>query len=285
MTPKAFAASVLLPLFGTVAIIATLLLAPASERSTVMWGTAIAIAAGVSATAIGVYGGVLVPGLLLLGVDARFAAAVSLFLQVLVIPLGASAHYRLGNVTRTIAIPLIIGGVTGAFVGPFFAAALPKDVIARIVAGVIVAVGVMVLATLKWGGLGDVRAPEKVPAAQIGGIGLVAGFASGMSGAGWGPLGVKMLILSRLEPRLAIGSSLFGRVFMAAAAVVGYLLSASAFQDVRPDYWLIVPLFAGSVAAMVPGAILVSRIGRERATIVITLLSISLAAPTLIFGH
>ena len=71
---------------------------------------------------------------------------------------------------------------------------------------------------------------------------------------------------------------------MAAAAVVGYLLSASAFKDVRPDYWLLVLLFAGSVAAMVPGAMLVSRLGRERATIAITLLSISLALPTLIWG-
>ena len=114
-----------------------------------------AIAAGLSATAIGVYGGVLVPGLLLLGVDPRFAAAASLFLQVLVIPLGAGAHYRLGNVSRHVAVPLIVGGMVGAFVGPFFAAALPKDVIARLVAGVIVGVGVLVLATLRWGGLGE----------------------------------------------------------------------------------------------------------------------------------
>jgi uncharacterized membrane protein YfcA len=118
----------------------------------------------------------------------------------------------------------------------------------------------------------------------VGGIGLVAGFSSGISGAGWGPIGVKLLILSRLEPRLAVGSSLVGRVFMAAAAVVGYLLSASAFEGVRPDYWLLVPLFAGSVAAMMPGAALVSRLGRERATIAITLLSVSLALPTLIWG-
>ena len=91
------------------------------------------------------------PGLLLLGVDPRFAAAASLFLQVLVIPLGAGAHYRLGNVSRHVAVPLIVGGMAGAFVGPFFAAALPKDIIARLVAGVIVGVGVLVLATLRVG--------------------------------------------------------------------------------------------------------------------------------------
>ncbi|MBX3031567.1 MAG: sulfite exporter TauE/SafE family protein [Chloroflexi bacterium] len=273
-----------LPVVATIVIVSTILVAPADERLTIILATGVALLAGLASTSIGVYGGVLVPGLLLLGVDARFAAAASLFLQVLVIPLGAGAHYRLGNIDRTIAMPLIVGGMVGAFVGPFFASALPKDLIARLVAGVIVGVGIVVLVTLRWSGLGVVRRPDDVPTRQIGGIGLVAGFSSGVSGAGWGPIGVKLLILSRLEPRLAIGSSLFGRVFMAAAAVVGYLLSASAFENVRPDYWLLIPLFVGSVAAMVPGAALLSRLGRERATVVITLLSIVLAVPTLIWG-
>lgn len=272
------------PAIAAVVILAILVVAPAGERPVIVLGTLVAAAAGLASTAIGVYGGVLVPGLLLLGVDARFAAAASLFLQLLVIPLGAGAHYRMGNFDRTIARPLIIGGVVGAFMGPFFATALPKDVIARLVAALIVGVGVVVLATLRWTGLGEVRAPADVPAAQVGGIGLAAGFSSGISGAGWGPIGVKLLILSRLEPRLAIGSSLFGRVFMAGAAVTGYLLSASAFEGVRPDYWLLIPLFAGSVVAMMPGAALVSRLGRERATVAITLLSIALALPTLVWG-
>ena len=36
---------------------------------------------------------------------------------------------------------------------------------------------------------------------------------------------------------------------------------------------------------MIPGAMVVSRLGRERATIAITMLSICLALPTLLFGH
>ena len=273
-----------LPIASILAILATLVVAPADERITIVLATLVAMGAGLASTSIGVYGGVLVPGLLLLGVDPRFAAAASLFLQVLVIPIGAGAHYRLGNVTRSIAIPLIVGGVVGAFAGPFFASMLPKDVIARLVAGLIVGVGLVVLVTLRWGGLGTVRAPGDVPTVRVGGIGLVAGFSSGISGAGWGPVGVKLLILSRLEPRMAIGSSLFGRIFMAAAAVLGYMLSASAFEGVRPNYWLLIPLFAGSVAAMVPGAAVLSHLGREKATVAITLLSIALALPTLIWG-
>lgn len=284
LTPKAFVLSVGLPIACMALVLGTLAVAPPEERVTIVGGTLVAIASGLAATSIGVYGGVLVPGLLLLSVDARFAAAVSLFLQVLVIPLGAASHYRLGNVTRGIAVPLIIGGMLGAFIGPFFAAALPKDLIARVVAGLIIAVGLLVLGTLRWGGLGQTRGPGDVPKVQVGVIGAAAGFSSGISGAGWGPIGVKLLILSRLDPRQAIGSSLTGRVFMAATAVVAYILSASAFTDVEPNWWLVVPLFAGSVAAMVPGAFLLSRLGRESATIGITLLSIALALPTLIWG-
>jgi uncharacterized membrane protein YfcA len=253
--------------------------------------TMVAFAAGLSSTAIGVYGGVLVPGLLLLGVDPVFAAALSLFLQVIVIPIGASTHYKLGNFSRRVALPLVLGGMIGSFVGPFVAAwvisggALDKQGLSRFVAATIVGVGVLVLATLRLSGLGNVRAETDVPSGRVAGIGLVAGLASGISGAGWGPIGVKLLILTRIDPRQAIGSSLFARVFMAASAVAAYFISATAFRTLEADWWLVVPVLAGSVAPMIPGAYLVSRLGRERATVGITLLSIVLAIPTLILGH
>ncbi|MEX2546378.1 MAG: sulfite exporter TauE/SafE family protein [Chloroflexota bacterium] len=275
----------LLPLIALAIVAVTMVIAPANERPMIFFGTLVAVAAGLSSTSIGVYGGVLVPGLLLLGVDARFAAAVSLFLQVLVIPLAAGSHYRLGNFSRNVAVPLLIGGVIGAFVGPFFASLLPKDVIARLVAAMIVLVGVIVLATLRLSGLGKVRADNDIPSRRVAGIGLTAGFSSGISGAGWGPIGVKLLILARIDPRQAIGSSLFARIFMAAAAVVGFILAQTAFHNVTPNWWIVVPLLVGSLAPMIAGAMMVSRLGRERATVAITLLSISLALPTLIWGH
>lgn len=282
---RTLVAGIVLPIISLIAIAITFAIAPADERGLIFLSTLVALAAGLSSTAIGVYGGVLVPGLLLLGVDARFAAAASLFLQVLVIPLAASSHYRMGNFSRSVAVPLLIGGVIGAFIGPFFAAALPKEWIVRFVAAMIVFVGVVVLATLHLSGLGKVRGENDTPQAQVGAIGLAAGFSSGVSGAGWGPIGVKLLILSRIDPAQAIGSSLFARIFMAAAAVVGFFVAQTAFQNATAEWWIVVPLFAGSVAPMIAGAMLVSRLGRERATVGITLLSIALALPSLLWGH
>jgi len=285
MSKVSLSMGILLPFLAFVVIVATIGIAPSDQRATIFFASLVGIAAGLSSTAIGVYGGVLVPGLLLLGIDARFAAALSLFLQVMVIPLAAGSHYKMGNFSRKVALPLVIGGMIGAFVGPFFAAALPKDLIARVVSAMIVFVGAIVLATLNFRGLGKVREENDVPNLRVGGIGLTAGFASGISGAGWGPLGVKMLILARIDPKKAIGSSLFARIFMAAAAVVGYVLAATAFQNVVPNWWIVIPLFVASVAPMIPGAMLVSKLGRERATVAITVLSIALALPTLIWGH
>ena len=174
------------------------------------------------------------PGLLLLGIDARFAAAA------LALPAGAGHPARRGlalqdgQLLTKVALPLVIGGMIGAFVGPFFAAALPKDVIARLVAAMIVFVGIIVLATLRFSGLGEVRADNDVPNARVGGIGLVAGFSSGISGAGWGPIGVKLLILTRIDPKQAIGSSLFARIFMAASAVVGYIIAQPRSRTCMP---------------------------------------------------
>ncbi|MBI5364748.1 MAG: sulfite exporter TauE/SafE family protein [Planctomycetes bacterium] len=282
---RRFLATTVLPAVCALIVVVTVALAPGEQRAPILWSSLVAAASGFAATSIGVYGGVLVPGLLLLGIDARFVAAASLFLQVLVIPLGASAHARLGNIARHVAIPLIVGGVVGAFVGPACAAALPKESTARIVAGVIVLVGLLVLATLRFGGMAKPARLEDVSRSRIGAVGLVAGFASGVSGAGWGPIGVKCLLLLGIEPRQAIGSSLLGRVFMALSAVVGYLCSANALEAVRVEAWLLVPLFAGSLSTMVPGVFLVSRMQRERAVVLITLLSIALALPTLIRGQ
>ena len=285
LSPRAIVAGTVLPALALVVILGTIGLAPADQRTTIFFASIIGLAAGLSSTAVGVYGGVLVPGLLLLGIDARYVAALSLFLQVLVIPVAAGSHIRLGNFSRSLVLPLLIGGVIGAFVAPFVASAIPKDMIARLVAGMIILVGAIVFATLRFKGLGTLRAENDTPRARVGAIGLLAGFASGISGAGWGPVGMTLLILSRIDPRRAIGSSLLARVFMAASAVVGYAIAASAFQNIVPNWWIVVPLLFASVAMMIPGAMLLSRLGRERATIVITTLSVALAIPTLIWGH
>ena len=107
-----------LPVIAGVLAFLLVATAPAGERGFLAAAAIVAAVAGLSATSIGVFGGVLVPGLLLLGVPPAVAAPLSLLLQVVVIPLGATSHAAVGHVKRSITVPLIIGGVAAASAAP-----------------------------------------------------------------------------------------------------------------------------------------------------------------------
>lgn len=272
------------PAAAVVVVLAVVGTAPGGERLSLVAGAFVAAAAGLAATSIGVFGGVLVPGLLLLGVEPRVAAPLSLLLQVIVIPLGATTHAAVGHVKRSITVPLIVGGVAGSVSGALLASSVPQELVARAVAAVIVVVGVIVLASLRTGYAAGYVDHEEIHPARIGGIGAVAGFASGISGAGWGPIGVKLLILARIDPRHAIGSSLVGRVAMAVAAIATYAVTAAATGGVDLAPRLFVVLLAASAMAMIPGTLLIARLGRGRASAAVAVLSIALALPSLVSG-
>jgi uncharacterized membrane protein YfcA len=279
--PRQFAATVAASIIAVVVLAVTVYLTPDTENTLLVGSWLVGLAAGLALTSVGVYGGVLVPGLLLLDVSPLFAAPLSLFLQVLIVPFGASAHVRLGNVSRPIVIPLVIGGIIGAVSGPIVASFFDAHVIAIAVEMLIIISAVLLLVSLPLKQMQSARAPGDVPSARIGGIGTVSGMFSGISGAGWGPMGVTLLILSRIEPRIAVGSSVFGRIFMAAAAVMSafVLLSTGSghFADVVPQWELVPVILTASLATMLPGAVLTGRLGRTRMSVLIATVSISLA--------
>lgn len=286
MSPRTFALTVGLPIVGAVVLILALVASPADQRVQVAGGALVAAVAGLSVASVGVFGGVLVPGLLLIGIDTAIVAPLSLMLQVLIIPLAAASHYSQGNVSHRVTRPLIAGGLLGALGGVAFVSFLRPDLVARLIALVIIGVGLLVLATMRFRGLGQERGDD-VPTGRVAGIGFVAGFPTAISGAGWGPVGVTLLILSRFETRIAVGSSTFGRIFIALASVGFYILlgKGSALQNVVNHWWLLPALWAGAILAILPGSMIIGRIGRTRGTIAVTILSISLAIPTLIFGR
>jgi uncharacterized membrane protein YfcA len=271
---------VALPVAALVVVFVTLGVARTGDRSFLLAAVAVAVGAGISATSVGVYGAVLVPGLLLIGIEAREATAISLLLQVLVIPIGAFGHAAVGNVRGAIVRPLLVGGITGSVIGALAASAVSGALISRAIAFIIIVLGVVVLISLRVGRLGatDRSAPS---ARRVSGIGFVAGAATGISGAGWGPLGIKLLLLAGVDAKIAIGSSLVGRVLIATSALLTYeLAGASHISDINPALFLV--LFASSIAAMLPGVLIVSQLRSQRATASVASLSIALALPTLL---
>ncbi len=98
----------------------------------------------------------------------------------------------------------------------------------RAVAFVIIVGGVIVLARLRARYTAGCADRAEVRAVRIGGIGTVAGFASGVSGAGWGPIAVTLLTRSGVDPRHTVGSALVGRIAVAVAARAIYGVSTAA---------------------------------------------------------
>jgi uncharacterized membrane protein YfcA len=191
-------------------------------------------------------------------------------------------------VARPIVVPLVIGGVIGAVMGPVVASFFEADQIRVAVEVLIILSAILLLVSLPLKQMQVSRAPGDEPTLRIGAIGTASGMASGISGAGWGPMGVTLLILSRLEPRVAVGSSVFGRIFMAAAAVLSaavvLAVTPGLYDEVQPA-WIILPsILAASLAAMLPGAILTSRLGRTRMSFIIATVSIVLASAALVVG-
>ncbi|MEX1073163.1 MAG: TSUP family transporter [Chloroflexota bacterium] len=266
---------------GTLVATGWLIGAPAGEQGTLLAAVLVALLAGVSVSVTGIFGGVLVPGLLLLGMDVRFVAALSLTLQVIVVPVGAFDHYRRGNIRSSIANPLIVGGALGAIAGAYLVTHLPAAIVEKSVALIIVIIGIVVLVRAR----PEPRSLRGDPSfRRIAGIGGAAGFASGISGAGWGPIGVKLLILSNIEARLAIGSSLVGRGFMAVAAIATYVVTTGFIFGASQDWLIAIPLLGAAVAGVGTGAFLITRLSRRPAMLTVAILSIALASPTLLKG-
>ncbi|MEX1294527.1 MAG: sulfite exporter TauE/SafE family protein, partial [Candidatus Limnocylindrales bacterium] len=173
--PRQFAATVVASIITIVALMVTLTLTPGDVNGLIVGSWLVGLAAGIALTSVGVYGGVLVPGLLLMGVSPLFAAPLSLFLQVLIVPFGASAHVRLGNVSRPIVIPLVAGGVIGAVLGPVVASVFDAQLIAVVVEILIIIGAALLLVSLPLKQMQVSRDLDDVPRARVAGIGTISG--------------------------------------------------------------------------------------------------------------
>jgi hypothetical protein len=87
----------------------------------------IGVAAGMASGFLGIGGGiVMVPTLTILGIDIVVAVATSLFVMAPSASLAAWQHWRQQNLHPQLAIPLILGIIIGAQIGPRISTRMPK---------------------------------------------------------------------------------------------------------------------------------------------------------------
>jgi uncharacterized protein len=181
---------------------------------------AVAVVVGFFIGSVGVGGVLLIPALALLGsLDIHRAAATALFTFFFTGVLGTWLFYRRGSIDWRMAAPVCVGSVVFSYLGALVNSLLPPRPLALIIAAIIVFAGVYVLFPPRSHG------PSRTGKEKwlLGGVGALAGFGSGLSGAGGALFSVPMMMALGFVPLAAIGTSQVLQMVVALAGTAGNL--------------------------------------------------------------
>jgi uncharacterized membrane protein YfcA len=183
---------------------------------------AVALAVGFFIGTVGVGGVLLIPALALLaGLDIHQAAATGLFTFFFTGSLGTWLFYRHGSLDWRIALPVCAGSVVFSYLGAMANSVIDARTLALIIAAIIAFAGVYVLVPSRRGE-GNYR--DGRGAAQqllLAFVGAVAGFGSGLSGAGGALFSVPMMMVLGFVPLAAIGTSQVLQIIVALSGTLG----------------------------------------------------------------
>lgn len=151
---------------------------------------------------------------------------------------GAS-HWKLGNIdkalVRRLAIPGVIGGITGAYI----LSNIDGSVIKPYISAYLLLMGLFILWKAFRTDVGNSDPPGNVIP-----LGLIGGFMDSIGGGGWGPIVTTSLIGQGTTPRYAIGSVNLAEFFVTAA------ISGTFFLTIGLELWpIIAGLIIGGVVA------------------------------------
>lgn len=169
------------------------------------------------------------------------------------------SHWRLGNVDRRLVLRLGVPGAVGAFLGATLLVHLSTAAAAPVMAGVLLVLGVYVLARFA-------LRPPPVASARISPhrnrflvpLGFVGGFVDATGGGGWGPVSTTTLLSAgRTAPRTVVGSVDTSEFLVTASASIAFLVGLGT-TGIHLGYVLV--LLAGGLVAAPAAAWLVSRL-------------------------
>lgn len=182
-------------------------------------------------TSAAAWGALSVPLLILVGVEPLVAINSSLAASILLSLFGGVTHWRYDRSRVAPLLPLVFGGVGGAFLGSLLSPALPTLTLRLLIGFTTLSIGILTLLRKNGNGSpynhGDMKWSDR--RATLFGIGAVAGLSAGAFGSGWGTIGVVLLMWTGIPPHTVVGSSLLARSLVASAAAGSYTLQAGNF--------------------------------------------------------
>lgn len=165
--------------------------------------------------------------LLAFGIAPAVASATIHLSEVATTAASGIAHFKFGNVDKTILYRLIISGSVGAFAGACFLSNLPGEIVKPYISAFLLLLGFYVvfrfLFTFK---NGEVKEAKPISIKQSIPLGLVAGFADATGGGGWGPIATPVLLAKKgMTARKVVGTVDTSEFAIAVSATLGFLIS------------------------------------------------------------
>jgi uncharacterized protein len=184
---------------------------------------AVAVVMGFFVGAVGVGGVLLIPALSLLGgLGIHQAAATALFCFLFTGLLGTWMFHRRGSMDARTAVPVCAGSVVFSYLGALVNSLIEPRALTIVIGLIIVFAGAYVLRPSR---AGQVARDGRGPAQQalLVAIGAVAGFGSGLSGAGGALFSVPLMMAFGFAPLAAVGTSQVLQIIVAASGTLGNL--------------------------------------------------------------
>ena len=180
---------------------------------------------------------------------ARASANVHI-VEVFTTAVSGVSHALHGNVDRRLFLRLAVPGVIGGVTGAYLLTNLDGDTVKPIVLGYLIAMGIYLLAR------GLFFRPESRKPRVVAPLGLAGGFLDAMGGGGWGPVVTSNLLVQGVEPRRVVGSVNAAEFFLTVTVSATFLVNLG----LRDFATATVGLLIGGVMAAPFGAMVARRI-------------------------
>jgi uncharacterized membrane protein YfcA len=196
------------------------------------------------------YGTILTPVLLLLGFDVLDIVPAVLMSEFATGITAAFAHHSFRNVrferrsldtkvAAVLAACSMVGTVAAVIVAT---RVLPKDKLALAIGVVILAMGVIILATL--------RHPPRFTWGKITAVGAIASFNKGLSGGGYGPLVMGGQMLSGIGVKNAVGITSLAEGLTCLVGIITYVIAKGRLPWHLAPYLMVGALLSVPLAAL-----------------------------------
>ena len=216
----------------------------------------------------GMIGPFLVPALLLLGLHSDVARGTTIVSELLMTCFSVIVHRN--RLDKRVILAFLPGALT-VFLGANASLAFQEELMKKAIGVFEVVIGTAILLNTRWSRRQYTRTVDsRVELVVLMLISVLAGFAKGFFGAGWGPLGIGLFLVAGLDPSIVVGSSLTSRVVLDVVGGVTYLSMNSV------DYNVTVILTVAGCTAALLSVKWITAISKETLSLIIGLMVVFL---------